>query len=149
VIYGTKAFLPPMLKQREGCIVNISSVFGLVATPGSVAYTISKFGVRGLTETLWQELDGSEVRADYAVLGLSVPQKHSFYGLPWFTGMIGADRVTGPTIAQACATGVRTVLAATQEIQSGLSEVALVVTDDRTSNGPHLYYPNPGARAVG
>ena len=63
VIYGTKAFLPPMLKQREGCIVNISSVFGLVATPGSVAYTISKFGVRGLTETLWQELDGTGVRA--------------------------------------------------------------------------------------
>jgi NAD(P)-dependent dehydrogenase (short-subunit alcohol dehydrogenase family) len=63
VIYGTNAFLPPMLKQREGCIVNISSVFGLVATPGSVAYTISKFGVRGLTETLWQELDGSGVRA--------------------------------------------------------------------------------------
>jgi acetyl-CoA acetyltransferase len=80
---------------------------------------------------------------DYAVLGLSVPQKHSFYGLPWFMGMIGADRVTGPTIAQACATGVRTVLAATQEIQSGLSEVVLVVTGDRTSNGPHLYYPNP------
>ena len=80
---------------------------------------------------------------DYAVLGLSVPQKHSFYGLPWFTGMIGADRVTGPTIAQACATGVRTVLAAAQEIQSGLSRVALVATADRTSNGPHLYYPNP------
>jgi acetyl-CoA acetyltransferase len=80
---------------------------------------------------------------DYAVLGLSVPQKHSFYGPPWFMGMIGADRVTGPTIAQACATGVRTVLAATQEIQSGLSKVALVVTGDRTSNGPHLYYLNP------
>jgi NAD(P)-dependent dehydrogenase (short-subunit alcohol dehydrogenase family) len=63
VIYGSKAFLPPMLNQREGCIVNISSVFGLVATPGSAAYTISKFGVRGLTETLWQELDGTGVRA--------------------------------------------------------------------------------------
>lgn len=63
VIYGTKAFLPVMLKQREGCIVNVSSVFGLVATPCSVAYTISKFGVRGLTETLWQELDGTGVRA--------------------------------------------------------------------------------------
>ncbi|MGN5520084.1 SDR family oxidoreductase [Halopseudomonas sp. Lyrl_26] len=63
VIYGTKAFLPIMLEQGEGCIVNISSVFGLVATPCSVAYTISKFGVRGLTETLWQELDGTGVRA--------------------------------------------------------------------------------------
>ena len=63
VIYGTKAFLPIMLAQKDGCIVNVSSVFGLVATPCSVAYTISKFGVRGLTETLWQELDGTGVRA--------------------------------------------------------------------------------------
>lgn len=63
VIYGTKAFLPLMLKQGSGCIVNVSSVFGLVATPCSVAYTMSKFAVRGLTETLWQELDGTGVRA--------------------------------------------------------------------------------------
>ena len=62
-IYGTKAFLPHMLKQRDGCIVNISSVFGLVATPCSVAYTMSKFAVRGLTETLWDELQGTGVRA--------------------------------------------------------------------------------------
>lgn len=63
VIYGTKAFLPKMLARRQGCIVNVSSVFGLVATPCSAAYTISKFGVRGLTETLWQELEGTGVRA--------------------------------------------------------------------------------------
>jgi NAD(P)-dependent dehydrogenase (short-subunit alcohol dehydrogenase family) len=63
VVYGTKAFLPHMLKQRSGCIVNVSSVFGLVATPCSVAYTMSKFAVRGLTETLWDELQGTGVRA--------------------------------------------------------------------------------------
>lgn len=63
VIYGTKAFLPKMLAQREGCIVNVSSVFGLVATPCSAAYTMSKFAVRGLTETLWHELEGTGVRA--------------------------------------------------------------------------------------
>ncbi len=63
VVYGTKAFLPHMLKQRSGCIVNISSVFGLVATPCSAAYTMSKFAVRGLTETLWDELQGTGVRA--------------------------------------------------------------------------------------
>ena len=63
VVYGTKAFLPHMLKQRSGCIVNVSSVFGLVATPCSAAYTMSKFAVRGLTETLWDELQGTGVRA--------------------------------------------------------------------------------------
>jgi NAD(P)-dependent dehydrogenase (short-subunit alcohol dehydrogenase family) len=63
VIYGTKAFLPMMLAQREGCIVNISSVFGLVAFPAQGAYNISKFGVRALTECLWSELEGTGVRA--------------------------------------------------------------------------------------
>lgn len=63
VLYGTKAFLPMMLAQREGCIVNISSVFGLLAFPTQGAYNMSKFAVRGLTECLWQELDGTGVRA--------------------------------------------------------------------------------------
>jgi NAD(P)-dependent dehydrogenase (short-subunit alcohol dehydrogenase family) len=63
VIYGTKAFLPIMLAQREGCIVNISSVFGMVGYPAQGAYNISKFGVRGLTECLWSELEGTGVRA--------------------------------------------------------------------------------------
>jgi NAD(P)-dependent dehydrogenase (short-subunit alcohol dehydrogenase family) len=63
VIYGTKAFLPMMLAQREGCIVNISSVFGLIGFPLQSAYNISKFGVRGLTECLWSELAGTGVRA--------------------------------------------------------------------------------------
>jgi short-subunit dehydrogenase len=52
-----------MLAQRDGCIVNISSVFGLVGFPLQSAYNISKFGVRGLTECLWSELEGTGVRA--------------------------------------------------------------------------------------
>jgi short-subunit dehydrogenase len=63
VIHGTKAFLPMMLAQREGCIVNLSSVFGLVGFPMHSAYNISKFGVRGLTECLWSELEGTGVEA--------------------------------------------------------------------------------------
>ena len=80
---------------------------------------------------------------DYGILGTSVPQKHSFYGTPWLMSMIGADHLGGPTIAQACATGARVLLSAAQEIQAGLSDCALLVTADRCSNGPHLYYPNP------
>jgi NAD(P)-dependent dehydrogenase (short-subunit alcohol dehydrogenase family) len=63
VIYGTKAFLPMFLAQREGHIVNMSSIFGLVGVPGQSAYNISKFGVRGLTESLWRELRHTGVKA--------------------------------------------------------------------------------------
>jgi acetyl-CoA acetyltransferase len=83
------------------------------------------------------------MRFDYGALGLSVPQNHAFYGLPWLTGMIGAANAGGPTLMQACATGVRTLLAATQEIETGMATTALAINCDRTSNGPHIYYPNP------
>ena len=102
--------------------------------------------VRFAAHVARQELDRRRIDPglfDYGVLGFSVPQKHAFYGLPWLTGLIGADRAGGPTMMQACATGVRTLLAAAQEIQSGMAEVALAINCDRTSNGPHLYYPNP------
>lgn len=62
VIYGTKAFLPLMLAQREGRIVNISSIFGFVGVPAQSAYNISKFAVRGLNECLWAELEGTGVQ---------------------------------------------------------------------------------------
>ncbi len=78
---------------------------------------------------------------DYGVLGTTIPQHHSFYGLPWLTGMIGAPGITGPTLSQACATSARCLAAAVQEIQSEAATAALVVTCDRASNGPHLYYP--------
>ncbi|MDA8107503.1 MAG: thiolase family protein [Betaproteobacteria bacterium] len=80
---------------------------------------------------------------DHGVLGISVPQKHSFYGLPWLAGLAGMGHIGGPTLMQACATGVRVLLAGAQEIASGLSQATLTLTCDRTSNGPHLYYPNP------
>ena len=80
---------------------------------------------------------------DFGVLGFTIPQPHCFYGLPWLMGMIGADKVAGPTLSQACATGVRSVAAAVDEVARGAAATALVVTADRTSNGPHLYYPRP------
>lgn len=87
--------------------------------------------------------EGLAESIDHGVLGISVPQKHAFYGLPWLAGLVGLKGVTGPAIMQACATGVRTLLAAVEEVESGLSSVSLAVNCDRTSNGPHIYYPNP------
>lgn len=79
---------------------------------------------------------------DAGILGISVPQLASFYGLPWLTGMIGAAKAGGPTISQACATSVRSLLTAASDIEAGRSKVTLVQCCDRLSNGPHLYYPN-------
>ena len=56
VVYGTKAFLPKMLEQGSGTIVNISSVFGMIGVPRLGTYNASKFAVRGFTEALWCEL---------------------------------------------------------------------------------------------
>ena len=61
VVYGVKYFLPLLKKERRAHIVNISSVFGIVAPAGQSAYSASKFAVRGFTEALRHELEGSSV----------------------------------------------------------------------------------------
>lgn len=80
---------------------------------------------------------------DGLVLGMTVPQRHSFYGAPWLGGLIGAPGITGATVSQACATSVRSVATAAMELEVGSRSNVLVVACDRTSNGPHIYYPNP------
>jgi short-subunit dehydrogenase len=57
VMYGTKAFLPILANAKWGHIVNISSLFGLIGVPEQSAYNASKFAVRGMTESLRQELE--------------------------------------------------------------------------------------------
>lgn len=61
VVHGTRAFLPQMIRNGEGAIVNVSSIFGLVAAPSSADYVASKFAVRGFTESLASELVGTPV----------------------------------------------------------------------------------------
>jgi NAD(P)-dependent dehydrogenase (short-subunit alcohol dehydrogenase family) len=63
VVHGTRAFLPLLLAQNSGAIVNTSSVFGLLGMPYQSAYCASKFAVRGFTDSLRQELRGTGVRA--------------------------------------------------------------------------------------
>jgi NAD(P)-dependent dehydrogenase (short-subunit alcohol dehydrogenase family) len=62
VVYGVKFFLPLLKQQPQAHIVNISSVFGLFAPAGQSVYCASKFAVRGFTEALRHELDGSNIR---------------------------------------------------------------------------------------
>ena len=48
-VHSTRAFLPQLARQREAHIVNLSSIFGIVAPPGQTAYAASKFAVRGFS----------------------------------------------------------------------------------------------------
>jgi NADP-dependent 3-hydroxy acid dehydrogenase YdfG len=63
VVNGTRAFLPILMDQNSGVIVNTSSVFGLLGMPTQSAYCAAKFAVRGFTDSLRQELRGTGVHA--------------------------------------------------------------------------------------
>jgi short-subunit dehydrogenase len=59
VVHSTRAFLPHLARQREAHIVNLSSIFGIVAPPGQTAYAAAKFAVRGFSEALRHELQAA------------------------------------------------------------------------------------------
>ena len=80
---------------------------------------------------------------DALFLGMTVPQRSSFYGAPWLAALIGAEGITGPILSQACATSARVMASSALEVEAGANNTVLAVTLDRCSNGPHLYYPNP------
>ncbi len=62
VIRMTKAFLPYMMEQNAGHIVNLSSVFGLAGVMNQSAYCTAKFGVRGFSDVLRMELLDTPIR---------------------------------------------------------------------------------------
>ena len=61
IVYGVKYFLPLLKQERRAHIVNLSSLFGIIAPAGQVSYAASKFAVRGFTEALRHEFEGSNV----------------------------------------------------------------------------------------
>ncbi|MGB0954990.1 MAG: SDR family NAD(P)-dependent oxidoreductase [Panacagrimonas sp.] len=67
VVYGAKLFLPALQRQGGGHIVNISSLAGIISTPGMVSYGTTKFAVRGFSESL---------RAELAPTGIGVTSVH-------------------------------------------------------------------------
>lgn len=59
VVQATRAFLPHLATRGEAHIVNLSSIFGIVAPPGNTAYCAAKFAVRGFSESLRHELQAA------------------------------------------------------------------------------------------
>jgi len=112
---------------------------------GSLAeyHSIELAGRVGKNFLVQREIDPAGF--DALALGITVTQESGFYGAPWLAGLLGAPEITGPTISQACATSVRLLQSAALEVQTGQRECILAVACDRTSNGPHIFYPSPGA----
>ncbi len=57
----TKAFMYALTREKAAHIVNISSLFGIIAPPGQAAYCAAKFALRGFSESLRHEIQGSNV----------------------------------------------------------------------------------------
>ncbi len=68
VVYGCRAFLPHLIAGGEGHIVNISSLFGIIGVPGQTAYCTAKYAVRGLSESLAEELSHSPADVNITVV---------------------------------------------------------------------------------
>lgn len=90
------------------------------------------------------ELRGYEASMfDGCVFGMTIGMPAWFYANPWFCALMGNDRISGPTISQACATSATCLYTAACNIETGTYQNVLVATTDRCSNGPHTVWPNP------
>jgi acetyl-CoA acetyltransferase len=80
---------------------------------------------------------------DGIVFGSTIPQKMWFYDAPWFATLMGNPSISGPRVAQACATATVSLNVAASSVEVGSNANVLVATCDRTSNGPNILWPNP------
>lgn len=89
-----------------------------------------------------RQFDAAQI--DQLVFGSTIPQHNSFYAPPWIAAQLGLGNLGGPLVSQACATAVACLAnaAAASSLSGGSTQ--LVVTADRTSNGPLMVYPHSG-----
>jgi len=67
---SSQEVIPNMIKNKSGCIINISSIWGLVGASMEVIYSVSKAGMDGLTKALAKELGPSNIRVNSISPGL-------------------------------------------------------------------------------
>ena len=68
--FTTQEVLPNMIHNKSGCIINISSIWGLVGASCEAAYSASKAGLNGLTKSLAKELGPSKIRVNGIAPGI-------------------------------------------------------------------------------
>ncbi len=108
---------------------------------GSLADVSSLDLAVAVTQGAFKRTEFDPAQVTQIVLGSTIPQAQVFFGAPWIAARLGMTGVSGPHIAQACATSVSCIVAAAQSVEIERATTSLVVTTDRTSNGPLLIYP--------
>ena len=70
VFFTTQEVLPNMIHNKNGCIINISSIWGIVGASCEVSYSVSKAGIDGMTKSLAKELGLSNIRVNSIAPGV-------------------------------------------------------------------------------
>ena len=71
VFCTTQEAIPSMISQKEGCIINISSIYGITGGANAVAYSATKAGIDGITKSLAKEVGLSNIRVNSIAPGCS------------------------------------------------------------------------------
>lgn len=96
------------------------------------------------TAKRWLEQKGWDPKIfDYVYLGITVHQLQGFYGGPWAAALMGAERVPGLLVSQACSTSTVALYHASVGVETNLYQTPFCLMTDRCSNGPHAVWPNP------
>lgn len=102
-------------------------------------------GLAAATASRWLALKNIDVKKfEYLILGKTIGQLHTFYAAPWAAALMGATEIPGCHITQACSTSTTCISQAASGIETGLYKNVFCLMTDRTSNGPHTVWPNPG-----
>lgn len=104
MVYCTKTFLPKMLEQKSGHIINVASVAASFGIPGMAGYCASKFAMLGYSESLYHELKGSGVGITVVspiMVRTNFFNHNSFNNMPRYTTTLSANTVAKTVVRAA------------------------------------------------
>jgi NAD(P)-dependent dehydrogenase (short-subunit alcohol dehydrogenase family) len=139
VIHGVRAFVPRMIEQGEGHVINTASIAGLVAVPGMAAYCVSKSAVVALSESLHHDLTvnaGGKVKVSvlcpaWVKTKIAASERNRPSGLD-AGAEEPADKVVASAVRSAVDSGIPAAVVAEKVYQAVLHDRFWVITHSKT-----------------